>query len=302
MKTRFWWPMVLVASLFSSTLQSGRAHAQKDDPGDKDAIAKRAEQFVEAFHKGDAKAVAAFWAADGDYTDLSGRNLAGRDAIEKSFEEFFTENKGAKLRIDSDSLRFVTPDVAIEDGVSSVIPADGAPPSRAKYTVVHVKKEGQWLLGSVRESAYTPPGNYEHLRGLEGLIGSWAGDAESGQTARVSFAWTENQNFITSTFETNFKNIAVSAGTQWIGWDPTAKAVRSWSFQTNGGFGDGAWSREGKTWTIKTTAVLPDGKKASATEVVSPIDADTVSFRATNRVLDGKPLPDIKEITLKRVK
>jgi uncharacterized protein (TIGR02246 family) len=276
--------------------------ARNGNQDDKDAIAKRAEAFVEAFHAGDAKAVAAFWAADGDYTDLSGRKLAGREAIEKSFTEFFAENRGAKLRIESDSLRFVTPDVAIEDGVSSVLPADGAPPSRAKYTVVHVKKEGQWLLGSVRESAYTPPGNYEHLRGLEGLIGSWAGEADSGQTARVSFAWTENQNFITSTFETSFKNVAVGGGTQWIGWDPATKSVRSWSFQTNGGFGEGAWSREGKTWTLKISAILPDGKKASATEAVTLIDADTVSFRATNRVHDGKPLPDIKEMTLKRVK
>jgi hypothetical protein len=28
-------------------------------------------------------------------------------------------------------------------------------------------------LESVREALYTPPGNYEHLRGLEWAIGEW---------------------------------------------------------------------------------------------------------------------------------
>jgi uncharacterized protein (TIGR02246 family) len=122
MKTRFWWPIVLVASMFCPVLAAGRADAQKDNPGDKDAIAKRAEEFVEAFHKGDGKVVAAFWAADGDYTDVAGRKLVGREAIEKSFAEFFAENKGLKMRIESESLRFLTPEVAVEDGVTLVLP------------------------------------------------------------------------------------------------------------------------------------------------------------------------------------
>ena len=90
--------------------------------------------------------------------------------------------------------------------------------------------------------------------------------------------------------------------TQWIGWDPVAKTVRSWSFHANGGFGEGTWSQDGNTWTIKTTAVLPDGTKASATDVVTLVDADTITIQAKSRVLDGKPLPDVKEIRLKRVK
>ena len=43
------------------------------------AIQKNAEAFVEAFHKGDAKGVAAFWATDGDYIDQTGRHLKGRE-------------------------------------------------------------------------------------------------------------------------------------------------------------------------------------------------------------------------------
>src|SRR5262245_62488429 len=82
----------------------GFAAKRRADDDAKAAIQKQAEAFVEAFHKGDAKAVAALWAEDCDFTDQAGRHLKGREAIEKGFTEFFADNKGTKLRIDSDEL------------------------------------------------------------------------------------------------------------------------------------------------------------------------------------------------------
>src|SRR5258708_34617257 len=112
------------------------------------ALIKNAQAFTEAFEKCEAKAVAAFWAEDGDYVDLNGRQLQGRPAIENAFKDFFKENKGSKLRIDVKSVRFVTPETAIEDGVSSSIAPDGTPPHPARYSNVHVKKHGQWVVVS----------------------------------------------------------------------------------------------------------------------------------------------------------
>src|SRR5262249_31107239 len=209
---------------------------------------KQAGSVVETFHKGDAKALAAFWAPDGDYTSQTGKQIKGREAIEKAFQEFFAENKGLKLRIDIMSLRFVTPDVAIEDGTSAVIPPDGAPPSRSRYTNVHVKKDGKWLLSSVRDAPFSPPTNHEVLTRLEWAIGDWAQESDKGETARVSFTWTPSQSFIVSSFTTTFKNLAIGGGTQWIGYDPTTKAIRSWTFEDSGGFGEGTWKRDGDKW------------------------------------------------------
>jgi uncharacterized protein (TIGR02246 family) len=278
------------------------ARQPKDDADDKDALAKRAEAFVEAFHKGDARAVAAFWTADGDYTDQAGKRLKGRAAIEKAFAAMFAENKGARLRIESETMEMVSPGVAVEDGVTEVFPADGGPPSRARYTIVHVKQDGKWLLRSVREAAYTPPSNAEHLEGLGWLIGEWAGEADRGHVARMSFAWAESQNFIVSHFATTFNDTLLGGGTKWIGWDPAAKRVRSWSFESNGGFGEGAWTPDGPSWTIKVNSVLPDGKKATVTNVVTRVDPDTVTVASRGRAVDGKELPDLKEVRMKRQK
>jgi hypothetical protein len=120
--------------------------------------------------------------------------------------------------------------------------------------------------------------------------------------ARVAFAWSENQNFIVSTFTTTFKDISIGGGTTWIGWDPLAKQVRSWTFETNGGFGEGKWTRDGDKWVVKATAVLRDGKNLTATNVLTRLDADTLTCEAKDRTEDGKELFAIKPIKLKRVK
>jgi uncharacterized protein (TIGR02246 family) len=266
------------------------------------AIQKLAEAFVDAFHKGDARALAACWTPEGDFTDQTGRELKGRQAIEKAFARMFAENKGLKVRIESLSLRFPTPDSAIEDGTTEVFPPDGTPPSRARYTNLLVKTDGQWLLSSVRAAPLAPSGNYQHLQGLEWAIGDWAGETEDGTTERLAVAWADNQNFLNATFSTTIKNTSVGKATQWIGWDPEAARIRSWIFDASGAFGEGSWTQDGKKWVVRTTSVLQDGRKAAATYILTPVDADTIALQATDRSENGNRLPDIKEVKLKRVK
>jgi uncharacterized protein (TIGR02246 family) len=185
MKTRLYWLVVLPVLMLGFIALGGSARSFKGDAKEdtaKEVIAKNGEAFIEAFHKGDAAALAAFWTEDADHTNAAGTHLKGREAIQKSFETFFAENKGHKLRINSASLRFLTPDVAVEDGTSEVIPPDGGPPSRTHYTVVHVQKDGKWLLGSLREATFLPSTNYEHLHDLEWTVGDWADEEGKGRS------------------------------------------------------------------------------------------------------------------------
>jgi uncharacterized protein (TIGR02246 family) len=297
---------MIKATLLSSILPlalvcaTSPARAAESNPQEEAAIAKTAEAFVEAFQKGDAKAVAAFWTPDGDYVDPTGRVLLGRSAIEKDFEELFAENKGLKLRIEVASLKFPTPDTAVEDGTTGVLAPHGTIPSCARYTNFFTKKNGQWLLASVREAAYVPPSNHENLRELEWVIGEWVDEGTGGEQAHVSFAWSPDQNFIVSTRTIETKDGTLDRGTQWIGWDPVNKQIRSWNFEADGGFGEGAWTKDGDNWIIKTTSVVAEGSKVIATNVVSPIDADTISVQSKNQTVDGKPIPDTTETKMKR--
>ncbi len=246
--------------------------------------------------------MAGFWTPDGDFVDQVGREIKGRAAIEKMYEKVFAARKGAKLTIIVGSVRSVSPDVALEDGLTEVTPADGGPPTTARFSAVLVKKEGEWYFESVRESVAHPPTNAEHFEDLEWLLGDWTGEAEKGESATASYSWAENQNFIVSSFATTLNGVPVVGGTQWIGWDAIDKQVRSWSFYSGGGFGEAVWTKDGDKRALKTTARTAAGKKVSATNVLTKTDDDHATWQMTKLTVDGEAMPDPKPVKMKRVK
>jgi len=58
--------------------------------------------------------------------------------------------------------------------------------------------------------------------------------------------------------------------------------------------------RAAPKWTSKSSATLPDGTKATATNIITRVDADSITWEVKDRTLDGKPLPDIKAVKMKR--
>src|SRR5262249_38298907 len=131
----------------------GRIATQADEPGPKGneipGKGQRSQEFIAAFNKGDAKAVAGFWTPDGDYIDQTGHQYKGRAAIEKLFDKLFAEQKGAKLTVTVTSARTVGNEVVLEDGITEVTPADGGPASAARFSAVLLKKDGVWYFESV---------------------------------------------------------------------------------------------------------------------------------------------------------
>ena len=232
-----------------------------DNAKEEAAIQKTAEAFVEAFNKGDAKAVAAFWTPDGDMVDREGHHVQGRKAIEALYQKFFSEAKGAKLYIRIASLRVVNPDLALEDGETEIVLPDG-PPAASRYTVVHVKQEGQWMIESVRE-ATAIAAEQRRTPGRPGLPHRRLdGGRGQGRHDRASYVWNESQNFIVNTFDVTMQDIPVAGGKQIIGWDAAAKKPRSWAFYFNGGFSEGVWTPDGDNkWKVAITGQKRDGSK-----------------------------------------
>ena len=136
-----------IALAVGQLVAAGKMPLQAAEPDTKDketlGKGKRAQEFIAAFEKGDAKAVAAFWTENADYVDQTGREFKGRSAIEKMYEKFFAGKKGMKLNIIVSSARMVGSDVAIEDGITEVTPAGGGLPSAARFSAVLVKRYGE---------------------------------------------------------------------------------------------------------------------------------------------------------------
>jgi uncharacterized protein (TIGR02246 family) len=309
MTTRRLWGLALglVAALaVGQFVAAGKVSGQAAEPQaqGKEALGKgkRAQEFIAAFEKGDAKAVAAFWTENGDYVDETGREYKGRGAIEKMYEKFFAANRGMKLNIIVTSARMIGTDVALEDGITEVTPAGGGLPSAARFSAVLVKKYGEWYFESVRDSVPHPPSNAEHFEDLEWLLGEWTGDAEKGESAKASYAWAENRNFIVSSFATTLDGVPVVGGTQWIAWDAVDKQIRSYAFYSGGGVGEAVWTKNGATWAIKVTAKTSAGNKVSATNVLTKVDADHATWHMTRLTVDGQPMPDPKPVRMHRVK
>jgi hypothetical protein len=40
-------------------------------------------------------------------------------------------------------------------------------------------------------------------------------------------------------------------GWEIIGWDPDRQQIRSWIFDSNGGFGESTWANDGEHWLIQ---------------------------------------------------
>jgi uncharacterized protein (TIGR02246 family) len=296
---------LLVALTWGLILGMGRMNAGPQEPqaNAEPEGGKRAQEFIAAFNRGDAKALASFWMPDGNYVDQDGVEVKGREALEKMYENLFAELKGAKLTIKPLSTPILAPSVAIEEGISQINLADGGPPSLARYSAVLVKKDDVWYLESLREAGVKPPSNAEHFAQLDWLIGEWVGENDKGPSGTDTFDWAENQNFIVSSFATTLDGIAVSGGTRWIAWDAATKQVRSWSFYSGGGFSEGIWTKTGNNvWTIKSTATTAAGKKVSATQILTKVDADHCTWQPTNVTVDGQAVPDPATVKFKRVK
>lgn len=276
-----------------------RPTAGRPPSADEQAIRAGAQTYSKAYNAGDAKALAALWTADGEYTDEAGRVFQGRAAIEQSFAAIFASQPGVTLDVRTESIRFLSPDVAIETGSAWSTPAHGNP-TTARYNAVLVKRDGNWLLASVSDSARVAESNSEFLRGLEWLIGQW--QAEQGdERLTVKVEWTANKNFLQRSFATTSGNKPLRSGTQIIGWDPRARQIVSWHFDSDGGYGHERWNKQGSRWFIESQGILRDGGESTATNILAPIDANSFTWLSTDRTVNGAALPETAAVKLIRV-
>jgi uncharacterized protein (TIGR02246 family) len=268
-------------------------------PTPTDAVVKSIHSFAAAFNAGDAKKLAAHFVEDGEYVDDTGTLFKGRERIEAEFAAFFKALPGTQIAIDVEALRFVGDSLAIEEGTAAVTHAADESVTVSRYIVVHVRKQNRWQIASARDLDSEPASNHDRLKPLEWLIGDWV-DESDDSTVATSIRWSDDDNYIITKFNVNVTGIRVMSGTQRIGWDPQKNQIRSWIFDSEGGFATGFWTGTEAGWIVKTTAVLPDGSPGSTTSTYVQTGKDSFRLTLSQRLIAGQPLPNLSIDVVRR--
>jgi uncharacterized protein (TIGR02246 family) len=261
-------------------------------------IKQHSGAFAKAYNAGDAAAIAHLFTAKGEFIDVQRTVYQGPAAIEEEFVASFQTAPGSMIEIQVDSIRQVAAGVTMEDGQVTVQSQGDGPVYVSRYAAVHVYEKGQWKLASLRDLSGEASSPGEHLVDLKWLVGDWI--AETADSAvEHHFGWSEDGNFILGEFSVRTDGQQVMDGTQRIGWDPLAKQIRSWIFDSEGGYLESEWTEFEDGWMVRISGVRPDGATGSATNYYLPEDDDKIVWKSTQRVVGGEREENIEVVLVR---
>lgn len=279
-------------------LASSSAWAQND--ADTAAIRAAGDQLVKAFNAGKADELAAMFLPKGELVDEEGIVYAGQAAIKDLLTKYFEKFPGAKLTHEVDSIRIIGP-VAFEEGRRTMATKDETARAQVHYSIIRTKVGNNWPIVTLQDSSDDPDETpHDRLQPLAGLVGDWVNEGTDA-AVRISYRWSDDKNFILGDFHVGKSGSVVMQSTQRIGWDPLAGKVRSWMFDSDGGFGEGHWTQlDDGTWIIKSTAVLPDGQTGSATVTMTPQGKDRYTLKGTDRIAGDERDDDFEFVVTRK--
>lgn len=268
---------------------------------DEASLRRTLSEFVDVFNQQNAEKVASFWTENATHTDReTGERTEGRKEIQADFAKVFAENSRMKLTASADRIRLITADVARVEGQTTIVPSD-ADPMDSAFTAILVRHGDRWLFDSIEETAIPLPAtSADALRELEWLIGSWI-DESDGVKVKTTFRWSANQAFLLRSFTVESADTVALEGTQVIGWDPRGQQIRSWTFNSDGSFGESTWSKNGSSWLAKSTQTSTSGEISVGTYVLEKIDHNSFTMQLIGHEIDSEPQPTGAPVKIIRV-
>lgn len=294
--------MLAVQVGWSQDGSSGESNSAARDAESHKAIKAQFESYAEAFNNHDAAAVGRCWTANGvSIAEETGERTEGRDDLVREFESFFAEQPDTRLSGTIDRVRTVAPNVATIDGRTVLFVTDEEPIESA-FTAILVKENDKWLISSSRErSVPVPPSPYDALKEFEWLVGSWQDQTGDEVTVQTTVRWSANQAFLIRSYKVEHSAGDALEGTEVIGWDPISKQIRTWTFNSDGSFGQGTASKHEDELVLKMWQIVGAGQVAAATKIISRIDDDKMTVRTIGETLNGEPVPSSDPVTVIRV-
>ncbi len=275
--------------------------APAEETQDEKAVRESAETFTKLYNEHDARGLGALFANKAEVIDENEKVVRGRDAIEQAFADVFKANPETSMQVDIDSVRVLSPQLAIEEGTYLTKDAPDDIELVSTYVAIHVKVDGKWQLACIRDWAavgaeLTP---HDHLLELGWILGEWV-EESAESTVHSVCRWDTNENFLIQEFQIQIGGNIAMSGTTRIGWDAVKKQFKSWIFDSHGGHFEGMWHRNDDAWIVKLHGSTARGETASSTSVYRVIDGDTIGWRSIDRIINGERQDDIDEIVIKR--
>jgi uncharacterized protein (TIGR02246 family) len=260
------------------------------------------DAFAKAYSIPDLNALAACFTDEADVVDSAGESTRGKAAVVQMYASSLEENPNLKLEPKVQEIRFLTPDVARVEGQTRLSTDAGDASEFTRFSSLVVRRDGKWLVAEIRE--YPAPvedvSSYERLKELEWMVGDWVDESENVKSSST-VRWADNQSFLVRTYQVEVKGEKETSGTMFIGWDPQTGQIKSWLFDSNGGHGEGLWTRTGeKEWVVKAQGVLRDGRPTSATQIHVILNNDSVKTSSIDRIIGGQIAPDIADVVMVR--
>ena len=144
--------MTCLCGLLTGPSLSGEQLASR--AADEAAVREVVGKYVNARELRDANAIEALFTVDADQQTTSGEWRRGRAQIVPGTLESSRRNAGTRA-ITVESVRFLTPDVALADGPYDISASDGGGVRRMRTTIVVVRDGGAWRIGAIRNTVPT---------------------------------------------------------------------------------------------------------------------------------------------------
>lgn len=273
---------------------------------DEMAVREVGASFVKSFCAANADELAAHFTSTGEYVDEHGNVFQGRAVISRLMNSTFEENQGCHLELSTDSIRFLADGLAVEDGqtlfthVNDVGDDDEEDGVVGRYTTIYTKIEGKWQIASIRKQAVkTSRRHRSELEQLSWLQGDWVDESDES-VVLFSCQPTDRGNFLIRKFVIHVEGQEIMNGTQRIGWDPLTGKLKAWIFDSEGGYAEGHWYRDGDSWKLKAVGVTAEGEPASSTSIYTCINNDTMVWQSVDHEIGGVMWPDSEPVTIVR--
>ncbi|MCU0720237.1 MAG: DUF4440 domain-containing protein [Pirellula sp.] len=292
-------PMVACSQVAPASIEEpSNGQSQELSPLEKELLAET-DKLVTAFNKADSNAIINSFLSDGELIDEQGVVHAGHEQISNLMDSFFKSYPNASTEAELESVRSVA-GIVFADGRRTISTADGKSVSLLRFMSVWKKTDAGYKLVSFRDfsesSSMTPN---EALQELQWLIGEWVNEGSDAKV-QLTFQWSADTNFILGSYSIKTDDGELSTSTQRIGWDASQGTFRTWTFDIDGGFGEGHWTKIEKGWQIRSTATTPEGATASATLQFIPVSENRFSISGRQRNLNGEELPDYEITVVKK--